>query len=173
MHKDYSKKYKTVRIEPKLKKRWESTKGNLGYNEHLTQMLNALIKSPKMTVTLDTDIKIKCPVKISVDETHYCIKRPPKADKLLTLKICEKCQAMQKYESVLELMKDGYTEKVQYPICGGDMRGYKGRTWIKCPTDGMREKLYPTWCLNKNCPKLHSKEIRINLEGLTKKEPNL
>lgn len=173
MSSEYSKKYAPVRIDRNLKKRWVSTKGNLSYSEHLTQMLNAIIKSPKLTVTLDTDIEINCPVLIALEETRYCVRRPPKADKLLTLKICEKCQAMSKYDQVLALMKDGYTEKIQYPVCGGDMRTFRGKTWIKCPNEGLREKLYPNYCVNTKCTKLHEKEIRINIDGLTKPRPNL
>lgn len=168
------KKYSYINLEPNAKRRWERAKPpGVTYTEHLNTMLNKLLKDSTQEGTLDTHLEITCPVLIRIEETCYCALKPPRAAKLLTLQQCLAHQAMKKYDHVLELMREGYTETITFPICGGAERMSRGKHWIRCPREGLAEKIYPDWCKNSNCPKLKTKDVTINLEGLTATEPNL
>ncbi len=84
------KKYDVVRLDPKAKKRWESTKPRgTSYSKHLNTLLNNTIKGPKAAdITLDLDLDVKCPVLYAVGDLRYCVKNPPRDHHLRSLKIC-------------------------------------------------------------------------------------
>lgn len=165
-----SKQSPTIRLTEKVKNRLQKSKKPHSYSKFITQLLNAYQKPKKQKFTLNNHLEIKCPVLIRVDQTCYCVKKPPKASMILTLDICLVCTSMTKFQNIREMMKDGYHQTFQYPSCGGDLREARDKKqWVKCPRDGNREKLFPTYCNNIKCPRIRSKTIKVDLDLETMK----
>jgi hypothetical protein len=114
----------------------------------LTEALESyVLRKPEPEITIDSETKDNpCSRRIIISNDHYCVNRPPKAVKLLSLDICAVCKIRQfgfpKVMPEIESKAKPFTPKRIYcpqttdfvdrqAICG---RCHESNypTWLKC-----------------------------------------